>query len=166
MRSAKVRVLAATIFVALFWIPSTPALGQANATTTLIRFSAADNPPAPEILAAIEACVGESVAFGGTLIMVAHETDNASGGIDVSAIFTTQNVFAVGQTTGTVYRSPGQFLVKFNTSGPPPLEFTNVFNISFIGPAKSFALKDLVHVVVNTNGEMTANLNTSSTVCR
>jgi len=166
IRSITRKSLAVTILVGVLCTPSPPALAQATTTTTVIRFSAADNPPAPEILAAIEACVGEPVAFSGTIQMVAHETDNGSGGIDVSAIFTTQNVLAVGQTTGTIYRSPGQFLMKFNTSGPPPLEFTQIFNISFIGPAHSFALRNLFHIVINADGEITTTVNTSSTTCK
>jgi hypothetical protein len=168
MKSTAVKAIAATILGIVLWIVPSPALAQATTTTTVTTISIADNPPAPEILAAIEACVGEPVALSGTINIVAHETDNANGGMDVSAIFTTQNASAVGQTTGTVYRGPAHDITKFNTSGPPPLEFTNLFRISLIGPGQTpkFVLKDQFHITFNANGDITATVNTASMVCK
>jgi hypothetical protein len=168
MRSITGKSLAVTILVGVLCMPSPPALAQATTTTTVTTISVAGNPPAPDVLAAMEACVGEPVTFiSGTISIVAHETDNASGGIDTSTIFTAHNVSAVGQNTGTVYRGPGEDITKFNASGPAPLEFTNLFRISLIGPGQTpkFVLKDQFHITFNANGDITVTVNTSSTTC-
>ena len=166
MKTIVTRALVATFLTAFLWTYATPALAQATSSTVVSRFLI--TPPAPDILAAIEACVGEAVTFNGTINVVAHETDNASGGMDVQMIFATQNVFAVGQTTGTIYRSPGQFETKLNISGPAPLEFSFLFDLGFIGPGQgpNFTLKQRFHITINAGGETTALLDTSSTVCK
>jgi hypothetical protein len=164
MKSIILRTVEAIVLVGMYCALATPALAQAVTTTTVSRFPV--SPPDPVVLAAFEACVGESVVLSGTIQMVAHETDNASGGMDVSTIFTTQNVIAVGQTTGTEYRAPGEFLVKFNTSGPPPLEYTNIFSLRFFGAGHSFVFKDLFHITINSNGDITTVVSVGSTVCK
>jgi hypothetical protein len=163
------KAIAATVIAIVLLIVPSPALGQATTSTTVTTISVADNPPAPDVLAAAEACIGEPLTLvNGTIHIVTHQTDNGSGGMNMTMIFTTQDVFAVGQITGTVYRGPGEFMTKLNTSGPPPLEFSSLFRIPFIGTggANSFVLDDLFHITIDANGDITALVNSSSVVCR
>jgi hypothetical protein len=164
MTKAIVRANLATILVSL--AAAIPAMAQTNTSTDVSRFPI--TPPAPEILAAIEACVGEAVQFHGAIQMVAHETDNPNGGLDVTMIFSTKSVFAVGETTGADYLSPGQFQTHLNVSGPPPLEFSNLFNLGFIGPGQepNFSLKERFHITIDANGDISSTVDTVSTTCK
>jgi hypothetical protein len=169
MKSMSLTALAATtILTSLLWITPIPALAQATTSTIVQKIPI--TPPADYLLSAIEACVGEAVTFSGTVNMVAHETFNANGGVDIDALFSLQNVFAVGQTTGTVYRSPGEFHFKLTTSAPPSptLIFTGLFDALFISPGRTPNLlqKNLLHMTVDANGVITATVNTFSIVCK
>jgi hypothetical protein len=160
------KILQPAILIGLLSLCATPVLAQAATSTVVTRFPI--TPPAPEILAAIESCVGEPVDFKGTITMVAHETDDPTGGVHVGMTFIAVDTSAVGENTGTVYRSPGQFQTKFNVSGPPPLEFTNFFNIGLISPGSgpNFTLRDRFHVTINANGDINVTVDESSAVCK
>jgi hypothetical protein len=160
------KILQAAIVIGLLSLCATPVLAQAATSTVVTSFPI--TPPAPEIQAAIESCVGEPVDFKGSITSVAHETDDRMGGVHVAMTFIAADASAVGENTGTVYRGPGQFQTKFNVSGPPPLEFTNFFNVSFISPGSgpNFTLRDRFHVTINANGDINVTVDELSAVCK
>jgi hypothetical protein len=79
-----------------------------------------------------------------------------------------QGVRGRGLTSGTIYRGTGATHSSFNTSGPPPFEesFVNTFNIIGRGPANNLLVHETIHLTVNANGDVTAEVTNTRVTCR
>ncbi len=100
--------------------------------------------------------------------MLRHVTQNASGGL-VSVITSSyQGVSGTALRSGGTYRAVGGSREMFTTSGPPPLQFTEVGTFQLIGQGSAVSLlgHGTLHVTVNANGEMTATSTVNRIECR
>jgi hypothetical protein len=157
-------LLAVCIAIAL----SVPALAstatvQAAATTqsqiTILSVTGniSDNP-----------CTGEGVLLSGNVIILSEQTVDATGGLHVRFLVSAQGVSGTGLSTGIKYQAvgnDGQF--DFNTSGPPPSEFTMSLDFHLVsqGPIPNFVFTLLVRVTINASGNVTAVINNVTFSC-
>ena len=111
---------------------------------------------------------GEDVTLDGTLHVVMSMTingNNFSGKIH----FQPQGVKGVGAITGDVYKATG--VTQEQVSGSfvnGQFESTSVNNFRIIGPGKgnNLLVHQVFHVTFNANGDMTANVVSTSIECK
>ncbi len=123
----------------------------------------------PSGKAAIQACVGETVAFAGDAVAVLHQTILPDGSVSLDLLrFGARGAVAIGATTGTVYRLAGG---DANPVVLPPsgsLTATFVANLLVIGPgdAASFTAHILQHITMTPGGGITALVDILDATCR
>ena len=110
---------------------------------------------------------GEFVDITGTLHTVAHSTVSPNGNISFFAHNQLQWAKGVGQTTGDVYQANGvTHEVEANATGLP---FTTTItdNVLLIGPGpgNNRRVHMTIHLTVNANGEVTADVNIIEVTC-
>jgi hypothetical protein len=105
------------------------------------------------------ACGGETLTVtSGSFQVVTREALTPSGAFHVIVEGNAQNVKAVS-TSGASYQLPGGFWVEFNvTPGATTETDVGVFNVIGQGDAPDFRVHDVVHVAINANGRITANV--------
>ncbi len=112
---------------------------------------------------------GEIVELSGTLHILTRVTVDSAGGVHLTTHFQPQGVGGIGLTTGDHYRGTGVTRTTSNErSAGFPASSTFVNNVRVIGqgPGNNFDLHQTVHVTVNANGDVTANVTNSRTTCR
>jgi hypothetical protein len=136
------------------------AKAQASTVTTVERISVSGSFTVP--------CIDEEVAFSGDVQIVTHVTVDATGRTHVRSIFTAQGVKGVGLTTGAIYQIIDPTMANFFFDGPPPFEIQFLHRHRFIGQgqAGNLLLTEMVHLTVNANGTVTADLNNFRLECR
>jgi hypothetical protein len=104
-------------------------------------------------------CGAETLTVtSGSFQVVTREALTPSGVFHVIVEGNAQGVKAVS-TSGASYQLPGGFWVEFNaTPGATTETQTGVFNVIGQGDAPDFRVHDVVHVTINANGEITANV--------
>jgi hypothetical protein len=112
-------------------------------------------------------CQGEVIPVTGQVHTTIHTTINPQG--DSNLVFHI-NVHGagVGETTGTRYEFNQSSNQVFNRHGTGALEFTFVDFVRVIsqGPEqRDFFLRMLIHVTLNAQGEVTAQVNEFERVC-
>ncbi len=114
-------------------------------------------------------CVPEFVVIQGTLHILFQTTLDNNGGFHDKFHFQPLNTKGTGPVTGDTYRGVGVTQQTLNISGDGlPFEFTFVNNFRMIGTgqgAVSFHVHQTVHVTIDNNGNLTANVNNASTTC-
>jgi hypothetical protein len=111
---------------------------------------------------------GEFVQLDGELHILVHTTIDDNGGIHLKSHFQPQGFGGVGLTTGDRYRGVGvtQDALTVHPGGfPATSTFVNNFRMIGQGPGNNFQVHQNVHMTVNANGDVTANVNNSSTTC-
>ena len=113
------------------------------------------------------ACLGESVALTGNLhiLVIQQRTGN---GMLMASHSQPAGVSGTGVVSGASYRGTGVTRnVTFN-DGTPPFDFTLVNNFRIVGSgsANNYMVHSTIHMTVNANGEVTAEVTKTETTCR
>ena len=111
---------------------------------------------------------GELLIIGGTLHIVSKLTIDNAGGVHFSFHSQPQGASGIGQDTGDTYRAVGVTRGNTNISadGLPFVDtFVNNFNMIGTGGGVSFKSHATIHITVNANGDVTANVFNISVTC-
>ena len=161
--SVRLRTMVVTIAVACaLVIPAAAASGKATVTTTNDRFPI----DITVFIPCANAGVGEDVDLSGNLHVLFHTTDDAQGGFHVKSHAQPQGVSGVGQITGDKYQGTGVTQDQFNAQVGEEFTFVNNFRIIGQGPGNNFLVHQVIHVTVNANGEVTAEVDLFSEDCK
>jgi hypothetical protein len=112
---------------------------------------------------------GDEIEVTGTLHVLFHITFNPTGGVTAKEHFQPQGATGVGLISGATYQAVGETQDTMTDNGPgPQFEFTFVNNFKMIsrGTTANFLVHDTIHLTVNNNGEVTAEVENSSEECR
>jgi hypothetical protein len=111
---------------------------------------------------------GEPVLISGTLHILQHQTVSDAGNVHVKVHFQPQGAGGVGLITGDAYRATGVTQEEFNINGPLPITdtFINNFRIIGQGPDNNLLVHQTIHITINANGELTAEVVNTSVECR
>ena len=111
---------------------------------------------------------GEVVAVSGTLHVLTHQTLSSSGNVHVKVHFQPQGATGVGLTTGDQYRGTGVTQEETNLNGPLPITDTFIDNFRIIGPGpnNNLLIHQTIHITINANGVVTAEVTNISVECR
>jgi hypothetical protein len=136
-----------------------PSVADATATTTSLSV--------PIDIVVFIPCASDLVELTGNLHIVTTVVMDASGGVHVSTLFNPQDVSGIGVPSGAMYRGTGETRFDFQTSGPPPFNFTFVNNFKIIGqgPDNNLLIHENVHITVNADGTTTATVDNFSFSC-
>ena len=113
--------------------------------------------------------LGETVQLIGQIEIHSHTTENANGGMHMSTHVRPAGVIGVGQVTGAVYRGTGgTFQSEGEADGgfPYVYSFVNNFRVIGQGPGNNLMVHLTVHQTINANGELTADVDMSSSECK
>jgi hypothetical protein len=148
---------------------SRPGLGlsRASVTTVVLNVPAAITIQ-PSGLAAIQACLGETVTIAGSAGVVGQEVTLSDGTVVLSNLhINPRGAVAVGDVTGTTYRLVGgeSNPVTFTPNGG--LSATFEATLAAIGPgsASNFRAHILEHITITPSGEVTALLEIFNADC-
>src|SRR5262249_51418663 len=122
----------------------------------------------PSGMAAIAACIGETVSIVGDARLVAHETVLADGTVVLANIhINPQGAVAVGDVTGTQYRLVGGESNPVSFSPGGGLTATFEATLAAIGPgqARNFRAHILQHITITPIGDVTALIDVFSVDC-
>ncbi|MBA3585229.1 MAG: hypothetical protein H0W36_12015 [Gemmatimonadetes bacterium] len=111
---------------------------------------------------------GEVVVLSGKLHILVHETINDNR-FRVKLHFQPQGVSGVGLSTGDKYQGTGVGEETFGGSfvnGQFSDTFVNNFRIIGQGPGNNFLVHQTLHITVNANGEVTAEVDNFSIQCK
>jgi hypothetical protein len=108
---------------------------------------------------------GELVLLEGTLHVLITETVNGSNA-SLKVHFQPQGATGTGLTTGDTYRATG--VTQEHTAVGPTFSDTFINNFKIIGPGpdNNLLIHETVHVTLNANGELTAEILNTSVECR
>lgn len=112
---------------------------------------------------------GEFVSLSGTLHVVTRITIDANGGFHGTAHFNPQGVKGVGLTSGDTYQGNGVTKTTTNIAGagfPFTETFVNNFRIIGPGPDNNLLVHQTIHLTINANGDVTADVFVDSAECR
>ena len=105
----------------------------------------------------------------GAIEMHSHSTETGDGGMHMSTHIRPHGVVGVGQSTGAMYRGTGG---TFEAEGwaeggfPYVYSFVNNFRIIGQGPGNNLLVHLVVHQRLDANGELTAEVDLSSSDCK
>ena len=109
---------------------------------------------------------GEVVALNGTISYQVAVTTDPTTGAHTFTITVSNNLNGVGQTTGTNYAASdsSDYIVS---SSQPSTEATVEFksDLTSQGPAPSMTLVQTLHIVVDTSGNISAQVTGNATQC-
>jgi hypothetical protein len=136
----------------------TPAVAQANTSTSVVRF--------PYNFPQFNGCTGEDVQITGEVQTVSHTTTDATGAFQIAVEFHFEGT-AVGKTSGNRYLFVFSNQTVFYSGGPNPTELTvqNRSRFLSLGPAPNEIVNSLFHFTVNANGVVTAFVDNFSFEC-
>lgn len=93
-------------------------------------------------------------------------TVDANGGVHISTHFNNVGVSGIGLTTGDRYHAAGPNHFVSNSRGTQnELTFVNDFLLVAPGSGNNLRIHELVHVTVDANGEITAEVNSLAVDC-
>src|SRR5215211_6911443 len=115
-------------------------------------------------------CDGETVDISGKMHLLAHATTDARSGRHVTLQINTEGVKGVGATSGSQYVSSAtnnESINDSNTAGGQS-EYTLTTKFLLVGKGKlpDLFTKVTMHVTVNANGEVTAEVTNVMAECR
>lgn len=118
--------------------------------------------------AVVSPCNGDVIAVTGEIHLLASSTSDGAGGFHVKFMDNVSQVTGVGSVSGATYHGVGGDWFIANVSPPFPAEFTqtDVFGLISAGPAPNFVVTDTLHITVNADGTLTANVARFSIACR
>jgi hypothetical protein len=109
---------------------------------------------------------GEWVDLSGTLHVVFHVTVDSDSGYHAKSHSQPQGVTGIGSITGAKYQGTGVTQDQFNGKVGSEYTFVNNFRIIGQGPGNNATVHQNVHVTVNANGEVTANVDNFRAECK
>jgi hypothetical protein len=112
-------------------------------------------------------CIGESVDFTGVIHIVNKFQEN--NGHLLSMAHVNVKLDGYGLMSGDLYQGMQEEEVIISGQYPEyPLESTNIINVRFIGKgtAKNFISHVTLHITINANGEMTAQVEDTNADCK
>ena len=112
---------------------------------------------------------GEFLTISGSLHLLLTATEDSAGGQHLTFHFQPQGASGVGEDTGDLYRANGVTRGATHViQGDFPFIDTFVNNFRMIGTAggAKFKVHNTVHVTINANGELSADVDNSSVTCR
>jgi hypothetical protein len=161
------RAIRVALLMGLFLLSTTgSALAEAETFTDNEKVSV---DPAAVFVSCAAGGEGEVVDLSGTLHILSHTTVTPSGDVFIKFHFQPQGVKGVGQTTGDVYQGTGvtQGQTLLQADGLPFTDtLTNNFRIIGPGPGNNYLEHFTIHVTINENGELTAEVSNISIVCK
>ena len=113
-------------------------------------------------------CAGEVVEISGTLHIVSRTTVDNTGGTHIKIHSQPQGATGEGLLSGDLYRGGGVTQVTINTnSGGLPFSATFINNFGLIGrgPVPDLHVHQTIHLTINENGEITANISETRITC-
>jgi hypothetical protein len=109
---------------------------------------------------------GEMIDLTGEVHAVFSVTVDANGGVHISTHFNNVGVSGIGLTTGDRYHAAGPNHFVSNSRGTQnELTFVNDFLLVAPGSGNNLRIHELVHVTVDANGEITAEVNSLAVDC-
>ncbi|MGH7503533.1 MAG: hypothetical protein ACREL7_17540 [Longimicrobiales bacterium] len=112
---------------------------------------------------------GEDVLLTGTLHIMTHLTIDATGGINARSHFQPQRISGTGLTTGDMYQATGVTQDRLGVRAAGfPVQFTFINNFRIIGQGRgnNFLVHENVHVTINANGVVTADVVNATVDCK
>ena len=126
------------------------------------------NDKIPVVIGVIIPCSGDVVLLTGNLhVLITTEVD-ANGGIHLKSHFQPQGISGIGAPSGDKYQGTGVTQAHTNIHPNGAFEDTFVNNYRIIGQGKgnNLLLHTTIHVTVNANGDVTANVLNASAECK
>jgi hypothetical protein len=109
---------------------------------------------------------GELVDLIGIVHAVFSITHDANGGLHIATHFNNAGVSGIGLTTGDKYQASGGDYFVSNSGGTEnEFTFVNNFLMTAPGSGNNLRIHELVHVTVNANGEVTAEIENITVDC-
>jgi hypothetical protein len=111
---------------------------------------------------------GESVVLSGSLHVLATATINGNN-VSSSTHTQPQGVSGLGLTTGDKYRATGvtRYDTNFdNVDFPIVTTYVNNFRIIGQGPGNNFTVHQTIHMTINANGDVTADVDNYKIDCK
>jgi len=126
------------------------------------------NAQVPFAMAVLIPCVPEDVVLTGELHILITQQEDSNGGLHVKTHFQPQGISGEGAVTGAKYQGTGVTQEHFNIHPGPQIEDTFVDNFRIIGqgPGNNLLVHTTIHVTVNADGVVTANVSNDSAECR
>jgi hypothetical protein len=142
---------------ALVVMTSQPATAAEGATVTRVDLGAAT-----QVSCALGGA-GEEVVVQGTIHTVLIQTTDSAGGTHFVLRVNYSGMTGTGLTSGTIYRAvatEGSTSHDFDPFVGPPYSFTSTTHVRFVGrgPGNDFTVVSLIHVTVNAQDQVTAEL--------
>ena len=111
---------------------------------------------------------GEYVALSGEVVFSTHDVLDADGGTHEQKLMRPSGVSGVGATTGLSYRGTGMSFMSEGESAEGSTTYTYVNNFRIIGqgPGNNVLVHAVVHQTTNADGDVTAEVNLSSSSCK
>lgn len=114
--------------------------------------------------------VGESVLLAGELHVLFTTTISSSGRVTIREHFQPQGISGVGETIGDRYQATGVTKQKVTFDGitgfPFNTTFVNNFRIIGQGPENNYLVHENIHVTINANGDLTAEVDNLTIECK
>lgn len=108
------------------------------------------------------ACDGEAINLTGKMHVLAHVTTDARSGRHVELQISTENVKGIGTISGNEYVSSSTHNINTNDaetlSGQSEYTETTKFLLAGKGKLSDLFAKTTLHITVNANGEVTAEV--------
>jgi len=126
------------------------------------------NVQAPLNITVVSPCNGDVIAVTGSIHLLASSTSDGSGGFHITFMDNVSQVTGVGSVSGATYHGVGGDWFSANARPPFPVELTatDVFGLISTGSAPNFVVTDTLHITLNADGTLTANVARLSITCR
>jgi hypothetical protein len=110
--------------------------------------------------------VGEVLAITGRIHILSTVTTDSAGGVHITVHFNPLSASGVGLDTGDMYRANGITRESFNVDGFPSVNtFVNHFHLIGIAGVVNFKVHNTIHVTIDHNGDLAANVDNTSVTC-
>jgi hypothetical protein len=148
--------------------PTEPVAAPSFAATAAAADNGAANTSTPIRGVLFSPCSGESIIFHGRMHVVTHTRTDASGGTHMIRHTNFEDVSGVAIGSGRPYRLVQVTNNSANATSGGATEFTQVvvFRVISQGSTDNWLAQIVVHVTVNANGDMTADVTQVGGGCR
>ena len=116
----------------------------------------------------VTACNGEEVFLSGEILVIYQTTTDALGGIHSKSTLVANQIRGVGSLTGTEYQALGGGRSHINQdtdTAPYIFSNTNMFNVVSQAGTDNLRINYTLHMTINPNGEVTAQVDQFSSTC-
>jgi hypothetical protein len=112
-------------------------------------------------------CTGDVIQFTGTIHFLAAETADGNGGFHLHFDDNVSGITGVGVPSGITYHGVGGDWFEVNARPPFPFVITqtDVFSFISVGSAPNMVITATLHMTVNANGTVTAQVDRFSFNC-